>query len=403
MPAMIAHHVARRIFSTQRYAVTSLFQTVSRIQYGAGCIAGLGEEVKRLGGSRAFIVTDKGIVENQVHAPLERSLREAGAAYSVFSDVELDPSPTSIEKAVAELASFKGDIVIGIGGGSALDSAKAVALRGAHEGPLERYFGLEKVPSPCLPVVLVPTTAGTGSEMTSIVVLSNEETRSKKGIVSEHLFAKAVFLDPELTLGLSPHYTAITGVDAFVHAMESYVNLSATPFTEALSLRAMRMIAGNIRRAFARGKNREARELLLYASALSGMSFANTQTGLIHAIGHAVPSTLHLPHGLLIAACSPMGMAFNSIAAPEKYAVVAEILGCDGNGKNIYEQAKSAADGMENLLRDLGITPGLAGLGVSRDEIPGIAERAAADARLMAKNPRQGTARELETLLQQYF
>ena len=360
-------------------------------------------EVKKYGCSRVLIVTDQGIIRNAVHKPVEEALARSGVAYAVFADVELDPSPDSIEAGVSLLKEFEADLVIGLGGGSALDSAKAMALRGRHPGPLEQYFGLELVPSPCLPSILIPTTAGTGSEMTSIVVLANKETQSKKGIVSEHLFAKAVILDPELTFQLPPYYTAITGMDAFIHAMESYVNISATPFTEAVCLQAMRMIAGNIRKAYASGKNTEARSQMLYASALSGMGFANTQTGLIHALGHAVPSSHHLPHGQLMASVAPMGMAFNCIAAPEKYALIAEILGVMPTGKNVYEQAASAAVAMESLLKDLGLVPGLAALGVTRDEIPVIAHNAAADARLMAKNPRQGTAKELEALLHQYF
>lgn len=379
------------------------FHTAGKITYGPGCIAELGTAIKNYGCSRAFIVTDPGIVRNDIHKPIEEALSQAGVAFTVFSGVALDPTPASVEAGVALLEEFKADVVIGLGGGSALDSAKAMALRGRHPGPLERYFGLELVPGPCLPSILVPTTAGTGSEMTSIVVLENQETHSKKGIVSEHLFARAVFLDPELTLTLPPFYTAITGVDAFIHAMESYVNSSATPFTEAVCLQAMRMIAGSIRQAYASGKNIEARTRMLYASALSGMGFGNTQTGLIHALGHAVPSSYHLPHGQLMAAVAPMGMAFNCIAAPEKYARIAEILGASLAGKNLYEQAASAAGAMEALLKDLGLPLGLAAQGVSRGEIPTIARNSAADARLMAKNPRQGTAKELEVLLEQYF
>lgn len=381
----------------------SSFHTAGKIKYGPGCIAELGTVIKNYGCSRALIVTDPGIVRNGVHKPLEEALSQADVVFTVFSGVALDPTPASVEAGVALLEEFKADMVIGFGGGSALDSAKAVALRGKHPRPLEQYFGLELVPGPCLPSILVPTTAGTGSEMTSIVVLENPETHSKKGIVSEHLFAKAVFLDPELTLSLPPFYTAITGVDAFIHAMESYVNIAATPFTEAVCLQAMSMIASSIRQAYASGKNIEARTRMLYASALSGMGFGNTQTGLIHALGHAVPCSYHLPHGQLMAAVASMGMTFNSIAAPEKYARVAEILGADLVGKNIYQQAASAAEAMTALLNDLDLPSGLAAQGVSRDEIPIIAKNAAADTRLMAKNPRQGTVKELEALLEQHF
>ena len=383
--------------------MNAIFQIPSRIVYGAGTIKDLGAEVRRLGANRALIVTDKGLVEHNVHIPVQEALTVAKIPYKLFPGVELDPSPGSITNGALALREFEADVIIGLGGGSALDSAKAVSLLSAHGEPIERFFGIELVPSPCIPTIMIPTTAGTGSEITSIVVLSSAATQSKKGIVSTHLFAKSVVLDPELTFDLPPYYTAITGVDAFVHALESYVNLAATPLTEGVCLQAMRLIADNIRKAYANGRCLEARSAMLYASALSGMGFANTQTGLIHALAHAIPTDHHLPHGLLVAAASPMGIAYNSLAAPEKFANIATILGCDIREKALHEQAAIALNGMQRLLEDLDITQGFAAYGVNRDEIPNIAQRAAGDARLMARNPRQATASSLEKLLNQFF
>lgn len=379
------------------------FQTISRIVYGHGAASRIGEEVARLGGNRVCLIMDKGILDNNVHAPIVNALAAAGMEVVIFSGVELDPSPASIEAAAKELHDFKADAIIGIGGGSALDSAKALSLRAAHPGPLENYFGMDRVPSPCMPTILVPTAAGTGSEMTSISVLADVANNAKTGIVSDHLYARTVLLDPDLTLTLPPRYTAITGLDAFVHAMESYVNLTATPFTEGHALQAMEMIAGNLRKAYTNGMNKEARANMLYASAIAGMAFSNTQNGVIHALGMAAPAHYHLPHGLLIAAIAPMGIAFNCMAAPEKYARIAAILGCDLAGKDINEQARCAVAGFERLLADLDVQPGLAPYGIKREDLRGIAERAAAAARLMGNNPRKGTANDLEALLERYY
>ncbi|MDR2055346.1 MAG: iron-containing alcohol dehydrogenase [Desulfovibrio sp.] len=379
------------------------YQTVARTVYGHGAASQLGAEVGRLGLGRAYLVMDKGILKNDVHAPIAEALAAAGVATDIFSDVELDPSPASIERAATGLKSFKADVIIGIGGGSALDSAKALSLLAAHPGPLEQYFGMHRVPGPCMPTILVPTTAGTGSEMTSISVLADLATDSKKGIVSKHLYAKTIVLDPDLTLSLPPLYTAYTGLDAFVHALESYVNLSATPFTEGHALQAMGMIAGNLRKAYANGLNREARAQMLYASSIAGMGFSNTQNGVIHALGMAVPAKYHLPHGLLMAAIAPMGIGFNCIAAPEKYARIAGILGCDTRGLSASEQARRAVRGFTSLLRDVNVKPGLQPYGVKREDLRGIAERAAASARLMDNNPRQGNADQLETLLEEHY
>ncbi len=379
------------------------FQTISRIVYGHGAGTELGREIKRLGGNKVLLITDRGIAQYGVHRQLIESLEQYGIATDIFSDVELDPSPESIYACVAQIKAFGASLLVGLGGGSALDSTKAASLLATHEGPLDQYFGMHRVPSPCMPTILVPTTAGTGSEMTSISVISDKTANSKKGIVSDYLYARTVLLDPDLTTTLPPNYTAYTGLDAFVHAMESYVNLSATPFTEGPALQAMRMIASNIRKAYANGNNREARAQLLYASAICGMSFSNTQNGVIHAIGMAVPSTYHLPHGLLMAAISPMGITFNAMAAPEKYARIARILGCNLQGKDINEQAQYAAVAFERLLGDLNIRPGLAAYGVARQDIRDIAETAANTQRLMENNPRKATADDLEALIEKYF
>jgi alcohol dehydrogenase class IV len=268
---------------------------------------------------------------------------------------------------------------------------------------VERFFGIERVEGPSTPTILVPTTAGTGSEATSIVVLRDDATASKRGLVSESLFAKAAILDPELTRSLPPYYTAITGLDAFAHAMESYVNKSATPVTEALCLQAMRLVAANLRRAVSDGEDLEARAAMLYASAMAGMGFANTQTGVIHSLGHAVPLEHHLPHGLLIAAASPMGMAYNPAYAPEKYAVVAEILGADPGDGDVGRLAAASVGAMQELLRDLGIKPGFAAHGVSRDSIPSIVAKAFSDERLSLKNPRPLVAADLAEVLSAHF
>ncbi len=379
------------------------FQTISRIVYGDGSIAQLGEEVKRLGGSRVVLVTDKGLVENGIHEPAVNSLKKADIEVEIFSDVQLDPTPQCAEACASKLKAFNGDLLVGLGGGSALDCTKAAAILTTNEGPLEQYFGMHRVPNPCMSSILIPTTAGTGSEMTSISVLGDAASNSKIGIVSDYIYAKTVLLDPELTYTLPPKYTAYTGLDAFVHAMESYVNLTATPYTEAPDVYAMEMIARNLRIAYTNGFNKEARAQMLYASSICGMGFSNTQNGVIHAIGMAVPADYHLPHGLLMAAVAPMGIAFNYMATPEKYARVAEILGCDVAGKSLFAKAEAAVDGFMKLLKDMNVAPGLATYGVKKEDIRGIAERAASARRLMDNNPRRATADELEKLITEYF
>lgn len=381
----------------------STFQTISKIIYGYGSVSALGAEVKRLGGNRVLVITDQGLAKHNVHQPVIDALNKANIPNIVFSEVQLDPSPSAVEKCTEAIKEFKADLLVGIGGGSALDTTKGASLLASHEGPLDKYYGMHLVPSECIPTILIPTTAGAGSEMTSICVLTDPLTNSKKGIVSEHLYTKLVLLDPELTLTLPSNYTAYTGLDAFVHAMESYVSVNATPFTEAPSLQAMNMISKNIYEVFSNGSNKEARAQMLYASSISGMAFSNTQNGVIHAIGMAVPATYHIPHGLIMAAVTPMGIKFNAKYAPEKYAKIAEILGCKNGNKDIYEYATSAADAFKVLMEKLGIKSGLAAYGVKYEEIRGIAELAASTHRLMDSNPRKASPDELEQLIIENF
>jgi len=379
------------------------FQSVGRIVHGNGASTHIGKEAKRIGVSRALVVAGKSAIANNACRPIIDSLEEYGVRTEIYCAVTGEPTPPAVDDCAALARNFRAELIIGVGGGSVLDTAKASALLTTNDGPIERYFGVDQIPAPCLPMILVPTTAGTGSEVTSISVVADVASDTKKGIVSDRLFARVVVLDPELTLSVPPKVTAATGIDAFVHAMESYVNLAATPFTDCHNLQAMDMIAQNIRRAWANGSDLAAREQMLYASTLAGMGFSNTQNGVIHAIAMAVPASYHLPHGLLVGALAPMGMALNCQAAPEKYARIAEILGCAPEATSPGERAQSAITGFKGLLADIGIKPGLAAHGVRREDVRGIAERAAATRRLMDGNPARADADELEKLIERHF
>ncbi|MDR0466332.1 MAG: iron-containing alcohol dehydrogenase [Deltaproteobacteria bacterium] len=379
-----------------------VLNNVPKVVYGFGSISRAGAEIARLGGKRAFIVTDPGIAAAGLLKALEESLAAASIAFEVFDKAELEPSAASIQKCADAARAFKTDFVVGIGGGSPLDTAKAALVLLSNEGGIEKYFGINMAPNPCLPAMYIPTAAGTGSEVTSISVLTNPQTGAKQGVVGDYLYARVVLLDPDLTIGLPPHITAMTGMDAFVHAMESFVGLAATPFTDAVNLQAMRLVSANLRKAYANGANKDARAGMLYAATLAGMGFSQTQNGIIHAVGTSLPASCGLPHGLVMAALAPMGMSFNCIAAPEKYAQVAEILGvppCEP----ALEAARKGIDAMYDLLADVGIAPGLKEHGVTRDQLAGTAERAAAAKRLMDNNPRKANAAQILTLLEEHY
>lgn len=375
------------------------FNVVRRIVHGFGSVQSVGAEAKRLGAESVLVITDPGVKNAGILDVLVKALEGAGLRTAVFAEVEPDPKIEVVEASMNTARTVKADVVIGLGGGSSLDIAKATSVLLTNEGPIDKYFGMELVPKPGLPLLLIPTTAGTGSEMTSISVLSDTKNNVKKGIVSEHMFAKTVLLDPELTLGLPPALTATTGMDALVHAIESYTGVQATPFTDVLNHQSITLVANNLRKAFANGSNRQAREGMLYASCLSGMAFSNTQNGLIHAIALAIGGRFHLPHGLLTAFICPWVMEYNLLANPAKFIEIARIFGEKTDGLPEIEAAMLSVKAVKALLDDLRIPYTLKSHGVPREAIAELARNTMGAARLLNNNPRTVTEKHVVEIL----
>ena len=376
------------------------FETVRRITFGCGSLENLGNEIRRVNGSKVLVVTDPGLKSAGVVDAVAAVLDKAKLSFSVFAEVEPDPR-VEVALASAEAAKAWGpDVIVGLGGGSSLDISKVTSVMLANEGPIEKYFGMDLVPRPGVPLILIPTTAGTGSEMTSICVLSDTKNKVKKGIVSEHMFARAALLDPQLTLALPPRVTAMTGMDALVHAIESFVGVRATVFTDTLNLQAIRLVAANLRPAFAQGQNLAARENMLYASCLAGMAFSNTQNGLDHALALAIGGKFHLPHGLLTAFIIPWVMEYNLIATPGKYFQIAEAFGERTKHLPEIQAARLAVKAVKSLLDDLGISYKLSSYGVPPEEFPALAKATVGAVRLISNNPRTVTEADVIGILE---
>lgn len=376
------------------------FNTVRRVVFGAGALQGIGDEIKRLGGSRVLVVTDPGIKAAGLVDKMSAALEQAELAHKVFAEVEPDPRVEVVADSVAVAKDFNPDIVVGLGGGSALDISKVTAVMLTNGGAVEDYFGMELVPKPGLPLVLVPTTAGTGSEMTSICVLSDTKNEVKKGVVSEHMYARVALLDPELTVGLPPHVTATTGMDAYVHAMESYTGVRASFLTDTLNIQAIRMIAQNLRRAYANGNDIEARTQMLQASCVAGMAFSNTQNGLDHALALAIGGRFHLPHGLLTAFICPWVMEYNLMACPDKFINIAEAFGENTAGLPKMEAAGLAVKAIKSILDDLKISYRLRDYDVPKEAFPELAKATVGAARLLSNNPRSVSEQDVIDLLE---
>jgi len=376
-----------------------VFSSVPRIISGLGCIDALGDEVKRMGCEKALIVCDQGLNLLGLVNPVTDSLDKAGIRHAVFSGVQSDPSLLLLDQAREVTDDFAADLVIGLGGGSALDAAKLISIMLTNEGPADAYYGIDNIPKPGLAMILIPTTAGTGSEVTNISVMEDPKAGLKKAMISDHLYARVALLDPILTMGLPPHLTATTGMDALVHAIESYVGVRASVFSDTLNLRAITLIARNLRQAYAYGRNTQAREAMLNASCLAGMAFCNTQNGLDHAMALSIGSKYHLPHGLATAFILPMVMEFNCIANPRKFGAIAAAFGEDTRNLPDHEGALLSVKAVRSLLSDLNISCKLSDYGAKEKHFEDIAKAAMSAGQLISNNPRQVTEQDVVDIL----
>lgn len=381
----------------------STFQTVPKIMFGWGAVQHLGKAAQALEATRAAVVTDPGVVQAGVHRPVTAALADAGLNPVVFDRVEPDPRIDIVDDCRDFITAHGADLVVGLGGGSAMDIAKAAAIMTANEGPVNRYAGVNQVPRPGLPTLLVPTTAGTGSEVTSIAVLSDTVKKVKVGVVSDYMFARTVLLDPALTTGLPPHITASTGLDALIHAIESYTGSQATFLTRPLAMAAIQLVARYLKTAWADGHDREARTGMLRASLLAGMAFANTQTGGAHACALSLGGKFHVPHGVATSLMLPAVMRFNAAAVPEMFAPVAEAFGEAIEGLTPDESAQRAITAVVRLIRDVGFELGLENYGVKQEDIKDLAAGAMLAVRLWNNNPRTASEEQVRDIFADSF
>lgn len=367
------------------------FQTVPVLHFGEGCLSMLADQIAALGGSRPLIVTDKGIIGAGLIAPVEQALSDAGLTAQIYDAVVADPPEAVVQQAIDMARAAKVDIVIGLGGGSSLDTAKvvaALAIDGAQA--LSEIYGVGQLARKGLPTILIPTTSGTGSEVTAISILTTGET-TKAGIVSPHLFADAAILDPALTLGLPADVTAATGIDAMVHAIEAYTGRNAkNPVSDMLAIEALKLLTAHIETACSDGTNMVAREAMLRGSMLAGQAFANSPVGAIHALAYPLGGIYHIPHGLSNALVMPHIMQFNLDAAAPLYAELADALDVPKTGPNSAEaRAQELIDYLEGLAVKVNAPRRLRDVGIAEDAVDELAEAAMLQTRLLVNNPKE--------------
>ena len=377
------------------------FDIRDRIRFGRGAVAMLPELVRAAGGQRAFIVTDAGVVASGVVDIVRRSLKAGGVEVGVYDGVEPNPGTSSVERGSSALVVFgtTGTIVVPVGGGSSMDTAKAVSLHAVNGGGVLDLGYHDPDLAPGLPLVAVPTTAGTGAETNTYGVITDEIAGRKAYVGHPSVLPVASVLDPELTVGLPPDPTAATGVDAMTHSLESLLSRNPNPFAEAIAFQVIRAVAAWLPVAVDDGKNLEARSQLLVAAHLAGLGQASgTGVGAVHAIGHALGTRGRLAHGTALATVLPEVLATYRDVRQRELALVAVALSVAGPLDPPADAARAAISGLDAFLRKVGQRRTLRELGIGQEVEPSIVTDALDDAAI-ANSPRLPSAEEVAGIL----
>ncbi|MFO1471222.1 MAG: iron-containing alcohol dehydrogenase [Turneriella sp.] len=361
------------------------FQTTRRILCEPGSIQKLPALARELGISRALVVTDDGIFQSALHERATDALRMGDVSFAVEHNVVADPPEAVVLEAVTKARALRIDGVIGFGGGSSMDVAKVIATLVPSRQSIAQIYGVCNVRGNRLPLIQVPTTAGTGSEVTPIAIITTGET-TKTGIVSPQLLPDVALLDAELTVGLPPHVTAATGIDAMVHAIEAYTSkIKKNTYSDLLAREALRLLSSYLVTAVNEGKNLEARQAMLYGAMLAGQAFANAPVAAVHALAYPLGGHYHISHGLSNSLMLPHVLRFNMPVAEKLYA---ELCGLIPSANGIMPSGEKFVDILMGLISETGIPHTLKAAGVPRADLPMLARDAMLQQRLLVNNPR---------------
>ena len=369
------------------------------VHFGCGSLISLPEHVRSLKARKVFVVTDPGIRSSGILDGVTTVLQQAGVDFAIYDRVTADSGSDLIAEAVEQSRDFGADIVVGVGGGSALDTAKATAALATNPGTALDYVGLNKVTLRPLPTIAIPTTAGTGSEVSLWSVFTDDTRGLKVAIGGVQLYPTIALCDPELTTGLPSSLTASTGIDALAHAIECYTNKACQPISAALALGAIELIGRHLRRATFNGDDREARYAMLLASTMAGIAMNSTRLGLAHALAMPLGSwDLKIPHSIAIAVTLPHVMQFNCAAAPERFADVARALGQQVERSPVQEAAACAVSAVSSLVAAIGIPGGLSACSLRERHVPAVVDEAMKSGNV-AVNPRAAGREDVEKIL----
>lgn len=367
---------------------------------GSGSSQNIGEEIKKLGVKKGLLVTDKIISELGLMDGVKKGLTESGIEFAVFDGITAEPTVDFVNDGVSAFKENDCEFVLAFGGGSAIDTAKAVSVMVTNKGSIEDFMGLNRIPQKGVPLITIPTTAGTGSEVTIFTIITDTATDVKMLLGSQFLLPRISIVDPLLTVSCPRGLTAAVGIDALTHAVEAYVSIKAQPMSDIFCLSAIELLSGNLRQAWSNGNNLEAREKVMMGALNAGIAFSNSSVALVHGMSRPIGAYFHVPHGVSNAALLGVVTEFSLMGNPARYAQIAKAMGENVTGLSDMEAAERANRSIKKLIRDVKI-PSLKELGIQGEKLDELAPKMA-DAAIASgspgNNPRQATKEEIVEL-----
>ncbi|KGA97714.1 alcohol dehydrogenase [Alkalihalobacillus alcalophilus ATCC 27647 = CGMCC 1.3604] len=370
------------------------------IIFGKNSIKQAGDACLRLGAKKVLIISDDGVVNAGWLEKVMDICKESHLPFATFIDVTIDPTDHEVIYGCQKFIENECDAIIGVGGGSVLDVAKAIAIIATNGGEIKDYEGIDKIRKPLPPMVMIMTTAGSGSEVSQFSIIVDSKRKKKMTIISKTLVPDIAIVDPYTLVTKDSDLTAATGMDVLTHAIEAYVSIAATPLTDVQAKNAITLVANYLRPSVASKTNEEAKEAMAMASLQAGLAFSNAILGAAHAISHAIGGRFPLPHGEVNAILLPYVMDFNFIAAPKRFSEISEYMGIDTRGFTQREAGNAAIEFVKELSHDIGIPKRFREVGITNDMVDILSQTALSDA-CMITNPRDMTIHQVKEIIEQ--
>ncbi|MCF8103911.1 MAG: iron-containing alcohol dehydrogenase [Desulfohalobiaceae bacterium] len=381
---------------------TLCLRTPSWIHFGMGSVSKVATEAKRLGGKHVMIITDQGIVNSGLLTRVTDPLESGGLEYSVFDQVEPEPSLQTLQEASKIAKENKCDLFIGLGGGSSMDTTKMVSALMTNDGRLQDFFGVDNVKKRGLPTMMITTTSGTGSEVSRMAVFTDKKANLKKVVSAQNILCDVAIVDPELTESLPPHVTAATGIDAFIHALEGYIAVNSNPVTDTIALEAIRLISGSLGPAFA-GKDREARYNMSLGSLMGGIVLNNAGAGVIHALAYPIGAEYHLSHGKALMPIFAESLREIAVSNFPKLKNIGLAMGLKIEHLSPLPAADAAIDGMVQLANRVKLPTALSDIKADKSKVQEWAQAAHGEQRLLGNTPVKLTLDDVAKIFERSF